>query len=381
MNKQNTALLFAEDPGAANYMRYLLHVLDDMSVEATFYASGTALKFLTDFGHKVAQIPGAGLDEFLKDMRPSFIFVGTSVNPDSPAFGLIELAKNMDIPTIGVVDAVKNSQLRFRGKSSDPLCYAPDFMFVTDKPTADEYIKLGFAKERIAVTGHPHYQEALCIAKKTSDADRAELRNKLLPKEADGRKVVLFASEPKVPVENDYRATEEMKGWGTTDDRTHVALQETLDALDQVKPSPYFVLRLHARESIEDFEPYMDRVSFVSQGGDPIQMALCSDVVVGMTSSLVFESVLVGVPAISILVSRRERNLLPEEVAGFIYDVYERSQLQESLHLCLAGKRPQGQEKKDISCSTVGDFKTITSQFIAGQMAATPKRQSVQEGR
>lgn len=357
----NSVILLAEEPGGANFICYLADILKDKGCSVALYACGSGLKFLQDRDVQVSSAPDTEMRSWLRDLQPDLLVVGTSANPESSIHMAVDASHELGIPSVGCVDAIMSAKLRFKGRSADPMRYAPDWLLVPDLATQKEYCDVNFPPSRIVVTGHPHYA---AIARRGSDlmSRREALAEKHLGTPAPDGPVVVFVSEPTVPDENDYRATETLRGWGTTDHRTHVALQETLDALSGVAPNAYLILRLHVRNDESEFTGYAGHVDKISKGGDGLELCAVADLVVGMTSSLVFEAALIGRPTISVLVTQRERALIPQSVSDCLEPVFEASALRDAMARALAGQWDRGDVKSILPWNEGGKVTT----FLAG---------------
>src|SRR5262249_3287929 len=130
----------------------------------------------------------------LDQVKPRLVAVGTSENPDTLGLALVAAARGRNLATLGLVDAPANAWVRFRGRSDDALHYCPDSVAVPDPATRDEFIKLGLASDRIAVTGHPHWDEIREFDLSRSESRRRQIRN-ALPGCDNNAKVVTFAAE------------------------------------------------------------------------------------------------------------------------------------------------------------------------------------------
>ena len=333
-------VMLVEDPGGANFVLHVAEILDNEKLDALLIALGASNLYLRERGVDVDPTPEGDPRVWLNELNPGLLIVGTSSNPDSPILTAIDVARDKGIPTVGVVDAIMSAPHRFKGRSQNPLRYAPDWLLVPDVATEKAYREIGFLHDRILVTGHPHY-EAVCRRASELMARRKSLLTKWIKDSLPEGPIVVFISEPPVPPENDYRATELLRGWRTTDDRTHVALQETLDALEELVPNAYVVLRLHAREREEDFLSYRERINQVSKAGDGLELAVIGDLIIGMTSSLVFEAALIGRPTISLLVTKRERFLLPSGIDELLTPVYDGHSLRGEIKRVLYEGRSQ----------------------------------------
>src|SRR5262249_39676462 len=148
-----------------------------------------------------------------------------------------------------------NAWVRFRGRSDDPLRYCPDSVAVPDPATRDEFIKLGLASDRIAVTGHPHWDEIREFDLSRSGSRRRQIRN-ALPGCDNNAKVVTFAAELSsavYPAEFQGSQDYTLRGSGRSTGRTEIALDEFLSALRPMRSAAYLVLRLHPKNVRGDF--------------------------------------------------------------------------------------------------------------------------------
>jgi predicted glycosyltransferase len=83
-----------------------------------------------------------------------------------------------------------------------------------------------------------------------------------------------------------------------------------------MQPQPFFILRLHPKNTREEFACYLPEVDMVSQGGDPLDLVWISDLVLGLSSMLLMEAALVGRPTISIVPRECESEWSPSVTEG-----------------------------------------------------------------
>ena len=149
-------LLYADDPGAANYLAPLPSALEVHGLRSRFVIDPALATYAADRNMAcITRPPTAEPEELLTGMR--LLVVGTSENPSCFGHRLTDAARRLGIPSLGVVDMEVNAARRFMGLSEDPLRHAPDFLAVTDKGSRDAFAGLGFPVDRIAICGHPHY--------------------------------------------------------------------------------------------------------------------------------------------------------------------------------------------------------------------------------
>lgn len=306
----SAAVIFVEDPGAANYAAELPEVLEARGVEATLIAYGPAVEFLerrTSSPFTVAR--DADPEAILERFQPSLAVVGTSENPRSPALALVRVCEERGIPTVGVVDSPASSAERFRGTTSDPLAYAPDWILVPDLWTRSHYVELGHPEERVLSCGHPHYDFVREFGEKTR-ASQAEIRAALFPQAPPERHIVVFAADLSTGLDPaEYRRSPQytLTGRGESTGRTEIVLEEFLDALAPHRDRTHCVMRLHPKHELADLQAYVAEFDQVSLTEPSLDVMVGSDAAVGMTTMLLVEAVLLRRPTLSIVPRERER--------------------------------------------------------------------------
>ncbi len=326
-------VVFAEDPGAVNYITPLVFALTHQGHSVLLLSAGVATQLFQNKG--ISSLTLSDGDEALKwlhNKSPELLLVGTSENLDSPAFALISAAKEMQCVSIGVVDFYANAAYRFRGRTNNPLAYAPDWLMVPDEFTASEYESLGFLKQRIFIAGHPHYDDLLKMKEKLDSEGRDIIRAKLFPDALADQMIVVFASELSTGLNAEqYQFSNEysLKGRGNSVGRTEIVVEEFLDGvgilINNGVKEPYLVLRRHPKETLRDLSDYIPEFDLVSQGGDPLELIYAADVVVGMSSMLLAEAHALGVPVLSILPREIERDWLPLTIRHHIFCATQRN--------------------------------------------------------
>lgn len=320
MTESRDVLIFAEDPGAANYVAGLPTELVKQGLVGRLFLSGFAVEHL--------RARGAGFDPvgaaeeasgLLSRIHPSVIVTGTSENPDSFGLKLIEAARFSGIPSIAVVDALSNATHRFRGRLNCARAYAPDWLVVADEWTRDAYIALGFRSDRVRVCGHPHYDHVLKEKWRLEQVDRAMLRKRMFPGAPHDCWVVVLVSELSSGLDpSQYRksASYTLVGRGCAVGRTEIVMEEFLDAAADLNPKPWKVLRLHPKNTETEFVAYMGEFDQVSRAESSLELIWAADAVVGMTSMPMIEAALLGRPTLSIVPRMLEAEWLPTIRAG-----------------------------------------------------------------
>jgi len=341
MTDKADVLLFAEDPGAANYMAQLPAALNKLGWKTFLVAHGLSEQYLKELDTQ----PDAGkssLDvlKLIEATKPRVVLVGTSDNFDSMGLMLLAEARRAGIQTVGVVDHRMNAEIRFKGRSNDPMAYAPDWLIVPDEWTKSSFVNMAYPARQVAVFGHPHYDYIRSVREQLEREDINEIKRRVLPDTVEGKKVVLFAAECAAcnsPLSPQLRAEYKLTGSGDAAGRTEIVLEEFLGAIRFLTPRPYLVLRLHPKDKLEYFEKYRESFDFVSHGGLPLELIYISDLVVGLTSMLLMEAALLGKTTLSIIPRPKEKDWVPGIELGFTACVTTRAQLCHCLPVMMCG--------------------------------------------
>jgi len=298
-------LVFAEDPGAANFVADLPRALASKGHTTHFATCGSATAYLKQRGFNAAHLPPQYDAEAVLDaLAPRLIVVGTSENPDSIGLRFVACAAARRIPSVGVIDSSTNLDYRFRGRSADPLAFCPDAVIVPDTVASDGLVKLGLGRERIIVGGHPHWDYVRSVHQSLSQVDRNELRLRYFNGPANGQTVVLFASEISDGMNpQQFRFSDEytLRGNGKSLGRTEIVIEEFLSAAAHARHHLHLVLRLHPKQSLTDLADYQGAFDTVSQAESSLELIHAADAVVGMTSMMITEAVLMRRPTLAIL--------------------------------------------------------------------------------
>lgn len=318
-----------EDPGAANGMVGLADALTAKGASLEIYATGAATAYAASIGLAVRE-----LDKLNLPVTADALLAGTSENPDSPVFSLTRAAKEAYIPTFGYVDGPANAAYRFRGLSTDPLAHAPDFLLVSDAAARDAFISLGITPGTIDVVGHAGMDRVRTRTAELDGEGRMAVRARLFAEIDAARPLVVFLAETSDgldPAEFRRNYAYTLSGRGDSDGRTEICLEETLDALTSVAPEAAMVLRLHPKNDSAMFTPYTGGIAAISSGGDPLEVIYAADLVIGMTSVLLFEAAVMGRPGIAVTPRQSEAAWLSSIALGLTSHVCTTEALRDSI--------------------------------------------------
>ncbi|MGE4065082.1 MAG: hypothetical protein AB7E79_17085 [Rhodospirillaceae bacterium] len=341
-------LAFIEDPGAANYILPIITELESRGLSVALRIDGAATTYV--------QRPSIRRDEtadaLIARLRPRAVLVGTSENSGSLGLALIDAARHAGIPVAGAVDALGNAAGRFRGVSEQPLSHAPDLILVADRATAHAFIDLGQPEQSVVVCGHPQHDAVRERAKLLAAEGKAAVRRRIFAHADGSRPVLLFASEVSTGIGSQVFARDadySLTGSGTFGLRTEIIIEEFLGAVRTLATKPYLVLRMHPKNTREELAPFLADFDDISAGGPGLDTVFAADAVVGMTSMLLVEAMLIGRPVLSILPREEERNLLSELQTGEIPVATSPGTVREGLRRLLsaapASHKPETKER------------------------------------
>ena len=324
-------LTFAEDSGAANAINAINTILRPEKFEVKNWATGAAqlsfLKASIDF----CSPPTTGLAGISSGELPDLVIVGTSENPQSIGLEIINQAKKLSISTFGVVDQGMNIENRFRGNDDDPLKYLPKKILVPDEFTRNGFVKIGVDNEKIIVTG---YTTQLLVtewlAKASASLDPSSAASDFLE--------VIFIAEgyDRINLENSIKNEQfTLHGESGSSFRSVIVMEELLRAVKRCDANTKLTVRLHPNSSFDDFKPAIGDFDSIAEEKHPYESVLKADLVVGMTSMLLFEAHLLGLPTLSILPLDREKEWMPNTATGITPVVSTRKELENFLDKAL----------------------------------------------
>lgn len=330
MNAPKHVLILVEDPGACNYVKEFQSAFAEVGVHADLVVSGPGVAYLTA-RHITFQTvqPETSASELLSTYDPSLVILGTSENKRSIALAVTHECRKLGIPTVAVVDMAVNAHLRFRGTADWPLAYAPDWLLVPDNLCKSEYEKLGFSGSAIVVVGHPHYDHVRSMTGLSAKKCQ-QLRKKLVGGDLD-RRILTFVAEGKDLLNPSASTRSEqytLSGRGRSQFRTAIVLEELLDALAQLHAKPYVVVRLHPKMAQDDLAEFAKEIDFFSIEEDPLEVIGASDLVIGMSSMMLQEAVIMGKQTLSILPRKEEQRWLSTTSDGSTPCVFSSSELR-----------------------------------------------------
>lgn len=297
-------LIYVEDPGAANMVLGLSDALRALDASVRLLAGATAENYLQARGVDAEPLPFPWNPVALvRGAAPDVFVIGTSEDPDTPAFPLAQAAKDAGATTVCLIDGPANADRRLRGRGTDPLAHLTDWLLVPDTATRDAFLALGVESARTRVVGNPAFDRVRADAAAHAVKDRAALRRETFPELPPDDALILFLTELSDGLDPaQFRRTPEysLNGRGDADGRTEIVLEEVLDAA-AARPGTHIALRLHPKTPLSLYSEYIDDIAAVSTGGSAHPALLAADLVIGLSTALLTEAALMGRPVLSVL--------------------------------------------------------------------------------
>jgi hypothetical protein len=222
--------------------------------------------------------------------EPSFLLTGTSEYADEDD-RFWQWAKSRGIPSLAFVDSWVSYWQRFTpsGVVQKRFSITPDLIGVIDRFMYDRMVDSGCDEKLLIVTGNPAFD---CL-------------RRYVPREQKdivgtyGEDYVLFIGEP---FNNRLHVGNEKDVLGYTEAEV---LRVTADAVQMMEGEKFkLVVRPHPRSGCTDeIKSIIDSHSNIVVDAEKFNsrdLVACGKAVVGMTSMLLYEASLMGVPAISI---------------------------------------------------------------------------------
>ncbi|MCC7015699.1 MAG: hypothetical protein IT564_00650 [Rhodospirillales bacterium] len=269
--------LAAHDPGGASVLVAAAPALRDRGHGLLWLPSGPAARLWREAGEYVPKpMDGPAAAAAVAREQPGLLLTGASFLDDFERKLWFD-ARRLRIPSFAVLDSWSNLELRFtpvKGSHEQP-----DVLGVIDERTRKQITDEGWCRARLFVVGQPH------LAART---ERLKRRRRVRP--SGGGKRVMFFSEP---IGEDYgRAA-----------RGFTQFEVATLAAEALAGSPGVVMDVkpHPREAESGWRDWLVRTPNARLAVEDTETLLAAaDGVLGMTTIVLIEAALVGIPALSL---------------------------------------------------------------------------------
>lgn len=192
-------------------------------------------------------------------------------------------AKQKNIPTIAFLDQWQNYAMRFSGVSdNERLIFQPDYINCINDIGKKEMLKLGFNPSKLLKFGHPYLST---IKKETENINIHDLKNKL---NIGDEYVFLFVSEA---IKENYQ---NMRGYDQ-----YKTLKLFLKFVSIENKQSIILIKLHPKDDLTLFKTILNKytdlkVIVIQNELNSLEVIMLSDFVVGMTSIMLIEALILG---------------------------------------------------------------------------------------
>jgi len=268
-------------------------------------------------------------EEVIKKENPVIVVTSLSEESDYEYYFRL-VAKKYNITVMFVLDQWMNYIQRFQYGKKDIECL-PDVFCVMDKVAKDDMIKEGFESSRITITGNPYFDDLFIFKEKFNKEKVSEFRRLLGVDNSEY--LITFASEPIENSEDDnYKIRDE---WGYTEKTVISSLLTALENISLRKRLKMcLIIKLHSLEIKSNFDKiikifFSENVRVIlNDDAEPGKLILSSDLVAGMTSMFLIESVLLGKLTISLQPESKKPDFLITNRVGASIGVYKKEDIE-----------------------------------------------------
>lgn len=339
------------DPGGANAIVPVIKQLHsekkgDVMVFAYFQAIDIMSKNNISFFALDEKITNSEILEILQRNQPAIIVTGTSFNAINLEKKFICAARNQKIPCLAILDFWTHYSLRFSDDQGD-LKYIPNKIAIMDEVAYRAMIAEGFQPDTLVVTGQPAFDALLECKEKFSNITNQQIRYNFRIRAHE--LFVVFVSQPLSRVFGNDESNPLYLGY--TEKTVLKNLVTALDTISQnCKQDIVLIIRPHPREKTEDYEMIISdfiRI-LVSNEGNPRDIVMASDLVIGMNTELLVEACYLGCIVVSLQPGLRSKDVLPTNNEGYSAPVYSKEKIIDTIRIMLMDPDIRSEMKKKL---------------------------------
>lgn len=354
-------LLFSRDPGGANTIIPLIAPLKSRGYDVFVYVKDIALQryesndiVAKDILNEIKEVSLNNIKIFLEGLNPDFILTATSADDFTEKY-LWKAGEQLGISSFAILDQWMNYSIRFSDYKVSDIAnekillhtYLPTKILVMDEFAKEEMIREGFESDKIIISGQPHFENLRNKYKNISNNEKLKFYTDL--KIENNELIILFASENTSKSYNEKDADKHY--WGFTERTILKIILKTISevCLFQKRVRKIrVIIKQHPKEDINNWNDIVEnfnhnhiKINVISEG-DSMKLAKLSNIVIGMSSMLLIESAMLGLPIASIQIGLARDNpfifdrigkvksiLMEEELKTFIQDILVKENLNK----------------------------------------------------
>lgn len=268
--------LAAHDPGGAAVLVAAAPALRGRGHALDWLPAGPATRLWREAGETVPDAMDATAAAALAVSRPALLLTGTSFHAGFER-ALWAAARRLGVPSFAALDSWTNIERRFALSEGAPE--QPDAFGVPDESTRAEIAAAGWCRARLVVIGQPH------LAARTE-----RLKQRRRARRPGRETTIMFFSEPII---EDFGPS--ARGFTQFEVATLAAegLAGRAGVLLSIKP--------HPRESEDAWRDWLTRTPNARLAAEDTETLLgAADGVLGMTTMVLLEARLAGIPVMSL---------------------------------------------------------------------------------
>ena len=345
----NTVLLFSRDPGGCNVIAPLFNDLSK-GYKVKLYGKDVALSKYKEYGlegkdimDSIDNITLEEIEMFLIKERPDFIITGTSAD-DLVEKYLWKIAEKLRIPSFAILDQWVNYGIRFSEFGVSQLKdynktkkhpYLPYRILVMDEYAKDKLVLEGINEENILVSGNPYFDYIKYRKEQITKEHIERFRSNIIGCKSE-EILITFVSEP---ITKTYKENETSEHYLGYTERT--IFKEFISVLNnftnEFEKNIKLIIRLHPKD---DEDNYNDLINLIDKKSITtiidnklygLDLMYASDLICGMSSMFLLESVILGKPIISIQIGLLGENPFVLHEKGIISSVFCKKDLEINL--------------------------------------------------
>lgn len=268
----------AHDPGGANAVAATVAVLREQGATVTAFARGPAVQQFRRLGVDCTEVGAAGHPRPWELLPGADLLLAGTSQQDRFEVEAIRWARKLAMPSVAVMDYWANYRLRFRvGAGDGEELVLPDRITALDPVCAQEMVADGLPANRIRITGQPYFGWLV-------------RQQRLRERPSGPPRRVFFASQPEA---NEV-----------------AVLRALLEVLRGYEPLERLTVRFHPRQT--ERRPSLDLLEqsglpyAVDESLDVLTTLQQQDLALGISSVILIEAALMGLPAGSLVMGVRD---------------------------------------------------------------------------
>ncbi|MEK6834818.1 MAG: CDP-glycerol glycerophosphotransferase family protein [Nanoarchaeota archaeon] len=329
-------LAITYDTGVANGLfRPISKLNEDKKLETIILSEGPSrnvfdaqqikYKTLQDYG--LSEINEGNVDAVIDKENPDIILTGFSEGIMLEKYS-ISNAKSRKITSFTVLEGYTNYlKIVSDNELKNPFMYMPDYICIMDNFILEEMLKLKFDKDKLILTGNPYFDDLIALKNSFNEGDLRKIRNELNIDE-NGYLITFFSQAIKKVIDkgsdNPSRGYNELTVLSMLESSLHELNIENLNLL----------VKLHPKEDLEStqsaFSGKLNKVIFDKEYNSRKAMVV-SDLVTGVFSTALVESVYLDKNAVSIQPNITVQDTLVMNKLGLVVPVYNQEDLKPTL--------------------------------------------------